>query len=90
MDISARERKTLIVNIEGVGQYAVPLPSAISPADTAAYMRARKEGETEAYIWLVEHFAKYLGDAMDALTNEEFAEIVRAWNDGGEPTMGES
>lgn len=90
MDITARERKTLVINIEGQGQYTVPLPASLAPTDMAGFVKAKKEGEQETYLWLVDFFARYIGDAMESITNDDFREIVRTWDHGGEPSMGES
>ena len=90
MDIQARNKKELTVNVVGVGVYNVPLPASLSPVELAGFIRARKAGEGDLYIWLVEFFRRYMGDALDAVDAEQFNEITRAWDTGGDPTAGES
>lgn len=90
MKIQARPKQTLQVNIEGGGTHEVPLPGSMSPEELKTFSLAWKSPDAnDRTIWLIDFFAKYLGEDMDLLVAQDIAELGRAW-DTAEPSAGES
>lgn len=85
-----RKKRFLIVEIEGRGDFKIPMPESLTMPEAMEFNKAQRAGGDEVDEFVYRFFKKHIGDVTDTLTVAELMDIARAWGNEGEITTGES
>lgn len=91
LSFDLEDRASMTVEVKGEGTYKVPLPGSLPLATMRNLWKLQNDESGEAALdWFYDFFKKYIGDAIDEFTLDDFNRLTEYWQSASNPSLGES